>query len=216
MARQLKKRPWSEGENAYQWFQNLVAKDKTFQTAFLSNIVIAALLGRIGAKKPKEARFLKQTLALLAAAERITPPAPQAVADLAGGTPTPTMKILNELCMGLLETIRWGSVPRAAHDLRTVSDQRKRLLEYFEGHEVQPSLTARQYKTWLMAHGNSLYEPLTSFDCLCRYCPSLDGITEDDLWDCRGPGTLIEIVLAKLHRSTRSYMRKLLKRSAKQ
>lgn len=216
MARQLKKRSLSEGDKAFQWFQGLGAKTKWFQTPSLANIVIASLLHRIGSKNPKERRFLKRTISLLIAAEQIANPSPQAIAEIKAGkpvTPTPTMLRQEELIRGLMRSICKGSVPRLDHDRHTLRDQRISLGKYFDDHPVAPSLSARKYNNWLKEHAQRLYDILSEHPCLCEYRTSFGDITEDTLWNCHGPGDLILILLAVLHRSTPQGVRQALKRS---
>lgn len=217
MANRLKKRPMGEADEALHWFEGLVATNKNFETRSLCNQVIFALLSRIKLRSHKEARFLRRRIHLLAALERCVMPSAESVEELVTGkelTPTPTALNLSQLAEDLLRAIVHGKVPRSHHDRHTLSDQRNWLTKYFGDHPVAPSLSSRRYHTWLKEHAKPLHEGLSRFYCLCEYRTSFDDITENKLWDCHGPGNLLELLLAELHRSTPSAVHKALKPSA--
>lgn len=224
MARRLKDRPLTEGEKAFQWFSTLGAQHKYFQTPFLANGTIVALLGRIARRSPKEARWLKREIKLLVAAEWNINPSPEEAEEFrknptqvlsTGLAALPSRVILDKICKARLLSIVSDKVPREDHDRFTIADQRKWLTRYLYEQPIKPSASPRQYKTWLIKHWQALYKGLKDFDCLCEYRSSLDGIAESDLRDCRGPAILIEILLAELHRSTPSAMRKVLSHSTR-
>src|SRR5262245_13510108 len=92
MARQLKPRPQSEYDKVCQRIMNL-GKGRQFETSFLANQVIAALLSRIRRSDPKEAQFLIRNISLLSTLERTAQSSRQEIADFLDGKvqgPTPT------------------------------------------------------------------------------------------------------------------------------
>jgi len=214
MAKHLKKRPVSEAEEGLHWFEKLGADKRAFSNTFLANVVIEALILRIKRQRPKEARFLRRLIYHLRAGDECFVISSENLEEFkrTGSLPMkPTHQKLTELLLDRLRTMVHGKVPRDDHDRYTIHDQRNRINKYFEDHPVAPSLSAREYKTWLMKHGEKLREILGEYPCLCEYRSSFEGINEVSLLACRGPGELTGIILAELHESTPEAMRKALK-----
>lgn len=223
MARRLKQRPTSEADQVFHGFVGLTADKMVLESPRLCNLVIAALLSRTNKKCPKEARYLHRQVRLLASLEKLLPPSCEwAYVFNANQEPIPTATAVQaeQLAKGLLRSIVFDKVPRADHDKYTLLDQRKGLIKYFEDNPVSSSLSPRQYKTWLMKHGQHIHTRLSVWPCLCEYRASFDDITEHTLRNCRGaaqgcrgPGDLVSVILAELHRMTPQAVSKILKLS---
>jgi hypothetical protein len=185
------------------------------ETAFLCRLLIAALLGRIGKRNPKEARFLRQMIALLAGAERQMPALSDKQREEFAADPPGFALTFESIYRQLLLDVITSKVPRKDHDVYTLSDQRKALNEYMNHHPIKPSASFQDYKRWLAFHSPKLYDHLSFFPCLCEYRESINQITsnEQDLFNCHGLADLTYIILAELHQTTASAIRKALSHS---
>lgn len=216
MGRRLRQRPWTEGEHAYKQALDLSRQiGRLPETASLCRLVIAALLGRTSKKNPKEARYLKQSIALLAGVEKTIPTLSQEQLEEYATDPPSFALRFESIFRQLLLNIINSKVPRNDHDVYTLSDQRKSLNEYMAQHPVKSSASFQDYKRWLAFHSQMLYDQLGFFPCLCEYRESFKLITtnEKDLFDCHGPADLTFIILAELHQTTPSAIRKILSHS---
>lgn len=216
MGRRIKQRPWTEDEKAYKQVLELSSQiGRLPETGFLCRLLIAALLGRFSKKNPKEARYLRRSIALLAGAEKQIPTLSEKQLEEYAADPPSFALTFESLYRQLLLNVITGKVPRVDHDVYTLSDQRKSLNEYMAKNPVKSSASFQDYKRWLSFHSQTLYDQLSFFPCLCEYRESFNLITtnEKDLFNCHGPADLTCIILAELHRTTSSAIRKILSHS---
>jgi hypothetical protein len=220
VARPLDKRPVGETEkNTWTTFAR-VARDPLPHDPERLRRIVEALLSRFERRNPREARSLLSHIHWLAGTERRFPLHSAEEHATASAPRQRLLKKADRLAKELLQSadeevldiLRHAGVPRSNHAADTLRFQRDLLSEFLRIQPYPMIRTTRDeaLKGWMRKNASRIWEVLSKLPCYCTYRESYHGLLEGDLSNCLGPAPLIELILAELHRSTRSAIRKVL------
>jgi hypothetical protein len=205
MGRRLRNRPRTDEERAWHQIESFSAEGSAFPSKpIILRWVILALLGRIAGKNIKEARFLFKHISFLSGYEHLL------CQVLMDREPSEVPASYNQIFNVLIKTIATCKVPQVDHDWHTLSDQRKILIELYQEYPIGKSHSGRQYQNWLAKHSEEAYSRLSACRCLCQYRKSFAEIEREELLDrkCRGAAEFTYLLLAHMHQTTPSAIRK--------
>lgn len=221
MARPLKIRRVGEIEKGtWQTFAEATRDPLPHDPARLRNIVSALLIRFENRYSNKESVFLRSHIQRLAGVERRFPIYSEKDSASTSAQRRTLIEEANRIATKLyqsaekdvLDILRNGDVPRSPHADDTIIFQRDLLTEFLKLNPYPKIRTTRDraVKAWLRKNASPIWTVLNKLPCFCTYRGTYEGLQELDLESCMGPANLIHLLLAELHCSTASAIRKVL------
>lgn len=214
MARPLKNRPFGEIESNILKRLSVVFQDPLPWDPKILRDIVKALLARIGERSPMEQRYLESHIRGIASIEREYTATPNMLRRASerrrGELAVLSEEILGSFYPDALTILRVSPTPRYGHAPDTLEFQQAWLTTYLRKYPLSSPPKYDEVAKWLSKNGVSTFENLVAIPCICSYRSSLDDITEKQMTDCRGPAQLIDLLLAEIHSSSPSAIRKIL------